>query len=240
MGKPKEFDVIIVGAGLSGSILALGLAQLNLEIAIIEAKNLAILHNLDTTNTRSIAISYKSRHILEQIGIWQSIENMAVPITAIQVSEKGAFNKVNLNAIQENIPAFGYNINLLEFNQIVLQKLSDLKNVTVLDNCELNDLQQDTKGVRIETVSNNNPVNFQANLLIAADGANSKVRQLLDIECDIHDYHQAAVTCNLEINQSHNHKAFERFLTNGLIAMLPLSGNKVLSVWTTTQEHAAQ
>ena len=78
----------------------------------------------------------------------------------------------------------------------------------------------------------------QADLVIAADGARSIVRDLANIETKVWPYQQTALVTHLEAEQAHNATACQRFLRDGPLGMLPLSDGRISVVWSTLPETA--
>jgi len=78
---------------------------------------------------------------------------------------------------------------------------------------------------------NQQPKVITAKLIIAADGANSSVRRLLNIKADEKSYGQTAIVANIGLARGHNNIAYERFTRNGAIAMLPTLGQQSAMVW---------
>jgi 2-octaprenyl-6-methoxyphenol hydroxylase len=72
-------------------------------------------------------------------------------------------------------------------------------------------------------------------LVLGADGSNSTVRRLLDIDLKEHDYQQVAIVSNIALKRFHENKAYERFTEQGPLALLPLSKQRMAVVWTVDQ-----
>jgi ubiquinone biosynthesis UbiH/UbiF/VisC/COQ6 family hydroxylase len=85
------------------------------------------------------------------------------------------------------------------------------------------------------------PIEIKASLVIAADGANSSLRSMLEIQTDQKSYEQRAVVANFLCTNAHLETAFQWFLPGGdILAMLPLPGKQVSMVWSTSPENAAR
>src|SRR3984885_15970905 len=102
-----SFDVAIVGGGMGGATLGVGLAPLNLRVAIIEAiaYNAAAQPSFDE---RTTALSNGSRRILETIGVWAGLDAAASAIRKIHVSDQGRFGFARIDAAEQGLAAMGY------------------------------------------------------------------------------------------------------------------------------------
>jgi 2-octaprenyl-6-methoxyphenol hydroxylase len=264
----KFFDVIISGGGLSGSLMALSLADLTkadgslLSIAIVEANKPEEPQSAELSNTpllfddRVLALSHASAKYLEEINVWQHISSEACPIEKIDISDRGHYGKARIEAEEHGVSALGYVIPMAKIGQGQLKELASKKNIkwftpdTIADinwhaNNEAVMEPQNTVKNSVIGVTLKSGVVLQASLLLACDGANSPCRQLANIDVIKSDYHQVALIANVATKQAHAFKAFERFTEFGPIAMLPLVGlhnqkNRCSLVWTLSPEQSEQ
>ena len=86
-------DIAIIGGGPVGATLALALAAGGIEATVLESRQ----GDTATGDARPLALSYGSRLILEQLGVWQAIGTVS-PIERIHVSQRGAFGRVAMSA----------------------------------------------------------------------------------------------------------------------------------------------
>jgi 2-octaprenyl-6-methoxyphenol hydroxylase len=145
----QQFDVVISGGGLSGSLLALSLSKLNkadgssLSIAIIEAANhlgesaAKYTHTSGNLNDRAklfddrvLALSHGSANYLQQVGVWDLLKQQACSINDIDISDRGHFGKARLNANEQGVDALGYVIDMALIGKAQLQLLSNHTNIT--------------------------------------------------------------------------------------------------------------
>lgn len=258
-----NFDVIISGGGLSGSLMALSLADLTkpdgslLSIAIVEAHKPEL--NIHTevkpkpTNTTSplfddrvLALSHASAKYLKRVDVWKHLSLDACAIKKIDISDRGHYGKARIEAQEHNVSALGYVIAMANIGQGQLKTLASKKNVQWFSPDAIsdinwkpnNDLANNTINVELKSGDT-----LQTSLLLACDGANSSCRQLANIEVNKNDYQQVALIANVTTEKSHNNKAFERFTEFGPIAMLPLvplksAQNRCSLVWTMTEQQS--
>ncbi|MDF2939923.1 MAG: 2-octaprenyl-3-methyl-6-methoxy,4-benzoquinol hydroxylase / 2-octaprenyl-6-methoxyphenol [Gammaproteobacteria bacterium] len=231
MDTQFNFDIVIIGGGLVGTTLALALEPLNLNIAIVEAQ--AEQHFQESSlDARSLALAYGSAKILQGIDLWQFLEAQTTAIKHIHISDKGHFGFTRLDSEQAKVEALGYVIEVSALSTVLYERLKQSKiqrffpaNLISLD-------QSDPNQVKLELQSENGPITLANKLVLGADGANSAVRRLLDIDSKEHDYEQVAIVSNIALKRSHENKAYERFTEEGPLALLPLSDQRMAVVWT--------
>jgi len=251
MSNNKQFfDIIISGGGLSGSLMALSLADLTktdgslLSIAIVEANKpeLSTLagqkaelntHTSPLFDDRVLALSHASAKYLDRVGVWQHISNDACAIDKIDISDRGHYGKARLEAKDHGVSALGYVIAMAKIGQGQLTALACKKNVhwftpdtiSAIDwqpNSKLNTNFNNELANNIVNVTLNSGDVLQTSLLLGCDGVNSPCRKLANIDVNKSDYQQVALIANVATKKAHNNKAFERFTEFGPIAMLPL------------------
>ena len=251
MSNNKQFfDIIISGGGLSGSLMALSLADLTktdgslLSIAIVEANKpeLSTLagqkaelntHTSPLFDDRVLALSHASAKYLDRVGVWQHISNDACAIDKIDISDRGHYGKARLEAKDHGVSALGYVIAMAKIGQGQLTVLACKKNVhwftpdtiSAIDwqpNSKLNTNFNNELANNIVNVTLNSGDVLQTSLLLGCDGVNSPCRKLANIDVNKSDYQQVALIANVATKKAHNNKAFERFTEFGPIAMLPL------------------
>lgn len=222
-----NFDIAIVGAGLVGASLACALKNQELKIALID-KNPLSIQSQDNFDSRALALSLPSIECLKMLDVWPKISNNASVIQTVHVSKKDHFGVSKIHASEHQIPALGYVVNADALNIALNQTVETLPNVTLFRPDEILDLEKNEQGWTIK-LSNKKKLNTK--LLVAADGAESYLRKNQGIDVKIRDYQQTAIVVNVALNLSHQDIAYERFLENGSIAMLPFGENKVKCVW---------
>jgi len=259
------FDVVISGGGLSGTLMALSLADLTkadgslLSIAIIETKSIEAKnqsskianitqHVQATFDDRVLALSHGSAQYLKKVGAWQYLAADATAIEKIHISDRGHYGKARLNAQDHDVSALGYVIEMAKIGQAQLQALASKANVHWFAPDSITEINWQIEHVNIELQSG---TKLQTPLLLACDGANSICRQQANIEVSHSDYGQVALIANVATKIPHNNQAFERFTETGPIAMLPLSplannsqscngDSRCSLVWTLTPDLAKE
>ncbi|OGT36861.1 MAG: hypothetical protein A3F11_08760 [Gammaproteobacteria bacterium RIFCSPHIGHO2_12_FULL_37_14] len=223
-----HYDLIIVGGGLVGSSLALALRESELKIALIEAS----LPQAD--NPRLFGLTESSCQSLKNLGLWQQLKEHATPIHQVHVSYQGYFGAVRLNHADVGLSQLGYVIPARYLEKILHAEIIQQANITYYCPATLKNLQQ-THVATLNIVTGEGEKNLLSPIVIAADGAASTVRSLLNIETEIVDYQQGAIVTETMLQRSHQHIAYERFNASGAIAMLPLVGDRCATIWTADQ-----
>lgn len=238
----NKYDIIIVGSGVVGLTAALSLAkQTSLTIAIIEAK--AVNANWDGAqyDYRVSAISLASQRIFKKLQVWDAITAKRFsPYTTMHVWNATDTSEIYFNCKEVNQPALGFIIEESVMRVSLLDEIKQCGNVEILSPYTLKSIavMPAVSQVQIEC---ENQTTLTAKLLIAADGANSSVRELLDIPLKTWDYQHTAIVATLQTELPHNNTARQRFLETGPLAFLPLENSHCSSiVWSTSHAHAAE
>jgi 2-octaprenyl-6-methoxyphenol hydroxylase len=219
---PLAVDIAIVGGAMAGASLALGLAKLSeslarpLRIALIEAHLANNSH--PGFDARSIAIAHGSIFELTRLGIWPKLQHLGTAIENIHVSDRGHFGMTELNAKPLGLGALGQVVELAKVGKVLFDELAK-SSVNVYCPAKVVTLQAQTDGHLI-TLDDGTVLHCQ--LLVAADGAHSVVRQHLGQPTEKIDFNQSAIVANVSTDKPHQHWAYERFTQTGPLALLPM------------------
>jgi len=255
-----DFDIVISGGGLSGSLLALSLSKLTkangdlLSIAIIEkvvsqqaTANDNKQQNQESAQTffddRVLALSHGSAAYLQKLGVWQTLQADACAISDIDISDRGHFGKARISAKEYGVNALGYVIDMAFIGKAQLHVLAQQKNIHWFSPDNISDIDWQGQEQKNITITLNSGNELTTRLLLACDGGNSPCRKLANIDVSHYDYQQCALIANVAMSKAHNNKAFERFTEFGPIAMLPLKSksgeaNRCSLVWTLSPDEA--
>lgn len=233
-----DYDLIIIGSGMVGACLGLALSQTSRRVAIVEAKTIDE-KQADSVGKRAIALSWGSRGILEQLNSWQELSDEAMPIRHIHVSDKGRFGKTRLSAQNQQVEALGYVVEARCIESVVSTRLA-ATTVDVLSPATLSDYTVNDNGVEVIVSVNGKEQTLSCKLLVGADGGLSKVRQLGPFELKEYPYDQQAITGLIHVESDGNDVAYERFTSEGPIAMLPHFDGLYSLVWTKPSSVAEQ
>ena len=245
---PKKFDsiskkkeaitdqqVLIAGGGHVGLSFALLLAHHGIASTLLEKNSYPTIsptddstrsHYLDSRNT---ALSRRTVQIYQEIGLWDELQSHACRIDTVQISEQGSFGRAQLNKAEEKVESFGQVIENAWLGRKLLLAAQQAPLITLIDNANVTTVQQQTDSVTLSFNYNDeveNEQQLQASVLVACDGRDSTVRQLLDISTTTYDYQQTAIVGVVETDTPHEHEAIERFSPAGPLAVLPLTDPK--------------
>lgn len=235
----RDYDVVIVGAGMVGASLACALAPTGLRIAIIEAVTLKNDYQ-PSYDDRGLTLSPSSRRILEHIGVWQNVLPAINPIKKIHISEQGRFGFTRLDASQANMDELGYVVVARSLGQALHKKISTFENITLICPAELKSFKQSEARVLIELSHSDRTEFITAGLLVGADGSGSLVRRLAAININEHDFKQTAIVANVTTQKPNQATAYERFTHHGPVALLPIDKNRSVLVFTVVTKNASQ
>ena len=229
-----RYDIVIAGGGMIGTCLALALRSLSLKIAIVEA--VAPRQTMQPSfDDRSTALSRSTQRMFAAMGIWPEIRAASTAIERIHVSDKGRFGLSHIDARQEGVEALGYVVINRVLGDVLRRHLNDAPDLDVFCPHRIVDAAASEHGaiVTLETGTA-----LSSDLLIVADGANSTTRELLGIAAQRTDYAQRAVIGNLLTERALDACAFERFTSQGPLALLPIADARAAFVWTVSETQA--
>lgn len=219
----RDFDVVIVGAGMVGASLACALAGLPLSVAVLDAGSASPRASGDGDyDERSTALSYASVRIFRTLDVWSAMAPAATAIRRIHVSQRGRFGVTRLEPADLGLQAFGAVVPNRIIGKALLEKLASLDNVTLLDRTVLESARPGGDRITVGVIRGGERRQLDAQLLVGADGTGSKTRDLLGIGARRHDYGASAIVANVTPVRPHQGAAFERFTQSGPMALLPL------------------
>ncbi|MES2316404.1 MAG: UbiH/UbiF/VisC/COQ6 family ubiquinone biosynthesis hydroxylase [Pseudomonadota bacterium] len=224
------FDVAICGAGPVGMALAALLARRGMDgkrIGLVDAKSLAAA----MTDPRSIALSYGSRLLLEEIGAWPI---PATPIHQIHVSRRGQFGRSMIDRAEQDVPALGY-VTLYGELVTALAGACDRAGVTMIRPARVTGSLEHGDGVNLKLDDGRE---IEAAIVVQAEGG---VFGEQDGKALTRDYHQTAVIARVSTSAPIAHRAYERFTGEGPLALLPqdgADGQQYALVWCVRPETA--
>lgn len=240
--QTRTVDVLVVGGGIAGKACSLGLAQLGLqtiEIAPDLAHSIPAPHG-PRWGQRIYAFSPSTQKLLSHLQIWDALDHSRLqPVRDMRIyGDRGEKNdQLHLSAFEAGTPQLAWigESNVIEHT---LDQAARFQNKLERISDTVKTIEVDQDGV---TAHLNNGGAIRAQLLIAADGANSPIRRELGIEATEESYSQSAVVANWTCTYPHLETAFQWFLPGGdIVAMLPLPDKQVSMVWSTSPENASE
>lgn len=231
------FDVLIVGGGMVGASLAVALKPLQLKVGLIEAFNFGVAEQ-PSYDDRSIALSYGSSRIYQGMGLWGKLRSGVESIEHIHISDRGHFGVTRLEAREENVPALGYVVESRVLGKLLYQELA-AGDVELIVPAKVFQVEQLADRMQVSIEREGVADTLETRLLVVSDGRDSGVREALGIETSRREYHQTALIANVTTAEPHRNTAYERFTSNGPLALLPLTEGRYSLVWTHRDEDVA-
>ena len=218
--------------------MALLAAANGIECVLVE-QNRTTAAEMPADDPRVLALTLASQKILSAIRVWQQLAPEDIGrFERMHVWDENGKGQLDFDSAAINQPTLGYTVRQNELVKALETVRDGLPAVTVCAGVGAVSLSLDRKAIRLE-LSDGRQVS--AKLLIAADGAGSKIRQLAGIDYDARQYGQTAVASIVQTELPHERVARQRFLDKGPIAFLPLADrNRCGVVWSTTPEQATE
>ena len=236
-----NYDIVVVGAGMVGASVAFALAASGYRVAIVETARPTESDEVtgDQYDLRVSAISPRSRGILDRLGIWQQLDDERVCyyeqmyIWHQHGEASIAFDAVDL--VRDNLGAIVENRQLQQALYRACEHETRIE-WFMPDSVEAL-LENDSQGVELRLVSGRC---LSAGLLLAADGRNSPMRNLAGIIARSGQYRQTAFVANVDTEYPHRFTAWQRFLSTGPLAFLPLANGQCAVVWSCDDDLARE
>jgi len=236
MNQSKHYDVIIVGGGMVGLTLACALGQQAFSVAVVEAYEPLDIQAGDDYELRVSAISKSSQQVFENINAWQGmLKRRASPYQHMHVWDATGDGKIHFDAADLGVDVLGHIIENRVVQFSLYEQCQQLRNVELLCPYQVKDIHYSE--AQSEIILDDESC-ITTKLLVGADGANSKVRDVAGIVIDKSAYEQKGVVSVVKSTQFHKSTAWQRFLPTGPLAFLPLSDGRCSIVWSAENQRA--
>ncbi|EHH2556264.1 FAD-dependent 2-octaprenylphenol hydroxylase [Vibrio parahaemolyticus] len=234
----QSVDIAIIGGGMVGLALAAAFKDSDLRIAVIEGSVPDETLN-ELPDVRVSALSRSSETILRKLGAWQGIEQRrAAPYYGMEVWEQDSFAKIEFDAQSMAQPDLGHIVENRVIQLALLEQVQKLENVTLFMPARCATL---AVGEQESWLTLDNGQAMTAKLVVGADGANSWLRNQMDIPLTHWDYGHHALVANVKTADPHHSIARQIFTPHGPLAFLPMSQPNMCSiVWSTEPNRAEE
>lgn len=229
-----QFDLVIIGAGLSGASLAAALRGSRLRLAVIESRPPAATPGWDP---RIYAVSPANAAFLESIGIWGHLDKSRInPVRDMAIcGDRGG--RLDFSAYACGLGELAWILEAGLMQRELWETIRRQHNVTLLCPAEPSRLELEDGAAHLHLADGRT---LSASLVVAADGANSWVRQQAGIEARLSPYGESGVVANFRCEKPHRDCAFQWFREDGILAYLPLPGQLMSMVWSAPQALAEE
>jgi 2-polyprenylphenol 6-hydroxylase len=237
MFSDHSYDVLVVGAGLVGSSCAIALARSGLKVGLLDKR---VLTPFDKENdsilldSRVYTLTPGNAAWLESLGIWQRLDRQRVSF----IDEMEIWGDQDAEA--STAPTLEFSAHVTEFMHmafVVEEKVLRAALWSALPEAGVEIINGDCADLEarahVTLLRLSSGIELQARLVVAADGANSAIRSLAGIAMRSQAYEQQGVVANFEAELPHRHIARQWFMREGVMAWLPLPGNRISMVWST-------
>ena len=235
MSRRGPVDVAVVGAGIVGSAAALALAAEGLRVALVESQA-PPAWRADQADLRVVAVAGDSQALLQRLGAWPDPATMRVQaIRRMRVWDAAGGDELCFDADALGRPCLGH---IVENGLLADRLWAAVKLHPAIElRCpvQLQGLQQSADGVELGLSDGSR---LRARLLVGADGASSRVRELAGVKAGEHDYGQHGLVAYVSTSKPHEDTCWQRFLPGGPLAFLPCADGRSSIVWTLADAEA--
>lgn len=219
-----DYDIAIIGAGLVGASLACTIARHSdahsLRIALVEASVDQQAFNGEEFDPRVVALTQASQNLLNAVGVWDEIANTRVcAYRDMHVWDGEGTAEIHFDCAEVRTNYLGHIVENSVVLNVLRKKVAQYKNITLIQPARVTSLVNSS----CVQVALDNGELINTKLLIAADGAQSKVREIAQFETREWEYGHKAIVTTVQTELPHQATAWQRFMRTGPLAFLPLS-----------------
>lgn len=231
-----DFDIVIVGAGLVGAGFAMGLRGAGLKLALVATQAPAAA--AVSWDSRVYAISPGSAAFLDGLGVWKRLDRERInAVQEMHIRGDRANALLQFSAYESGLPELAWIVESRALQSALWQGLEHQHGLELVcpDRCEALQLRDDAAELTLASGRT-----LRARLVVAADGMHSWARQAAGIAVAEKAYGQMGVVANFACARPHHDTAYQWFREDGVLAYLPLPGQRMSMVWSTPDAHAAE
>jgi len=230
-----EFDVVVVGGGLVGLSVALALENAGFRLALVESQPPPPIPQDDSWDHRVYAISPGTASFLDALRAWQGLPPERVTrVDAMEIHGDDDTARLEFSAYNAGLRELAFIVE----NRLLQQQLWRAMDDSTVRACCPASCAALELGPQEATLWLSDRTELVARLVIGADGNDSWVRAQAGIAMKPVDYGQLGVVANFTCELPHGGVAFQWFRRDGVLALLPLAGNRVAMVWSLLKERA--
>ncbi|PCJ86913.1 MAG: 2-octaprenyl-3-methyl-6-methoxy-1,4-benzoquinol hydroxylase [Thiotrichaceae bacterium] len=249
MTEKACFDIVIVGGGIVGLSLANELIDSDFSVAVVERAELEKIDEAEAneagnikTSCRVSAINRFALKRFQQTGVLQSpLAKRVCVFEKMFVWDQTGVGQIQFDCAELGVSELGVIIENNILQQMLLDNIRTAKNITYFCPETITDIEYSNEcAQRYSVVTLASGKKIQSELLVGADGVNSKVRQAASIQRTKKSYQQQGLVCNVNTAESHQNTAWQCFMPSGPLALLPLYTGQSSIVWSLDDDDAQQ
>jgi len=223
-------DVVIIGGGLVGASLALALQPAGMDVVLVEPR-LPEVPAADAWDSRIYAISPGNAEFLQRLGVWSRLDLQRVQrVETMAISGDRHDGRLQFSAYDAGLRELAYIVESGAMQRAMLEAISAGGGIRMICPAHATGLKFSELSAKVTL---DDGATLDARLAVGTDGRDSLVRRESGIDVQISDYQQFGVVANYETELPHHGTAFQWFRADGILALLPLPGNRVSMVWST-------
>jgi 2-octaprenylphenol hydroxylase len=229
----EAYDLIVVGGGLIGAAAALGAGRQGRRVMLLEKAQPGAVSGRFGMDIRNVSVSPGSRRLLSALGVWNDLP--CAPFVGMHVWEEQGTEALDFSAADVDRQELGWIVENAHLVSALWAALEALESVDMAAGESLEQLAVESSCVTVTTDAGQ----YRGKLLVAADGARSRVRHLLGLETVSYPTGHNALVTLLQTERPHQGIAHQRFLLDGPLALLPSAEpDRVSVVWSQSPEQA--
>ena len=218
-----KFDIAVIGGGPAGLCFADALAKTAQRVLVIETQEHDAIAN-PAFDGREIALTHRSKAIMEKLGLWQLIASEAIsPLRCAKVLNGTALHGMTIERGRGKKAELGYLVSNHHIRKAAFDVATTLPNVTLRAGVKVTELNTSAAGGNV-TLSDGSSI--ACSLIVAVDSRYSMARRAMGIAAKMHDYGKQMMVCVMEHDEPHNHVAWEWFDYGQTLALLPMNGGR--------------
>ncbi|HSH27855.1 MAG TPA: FAD-dependent oxidoreductase, partial [Wenzhouxiangella sp.] len=223
-----DHDIVVVGGGVAGATTAALLAQSGHRVALIDQRRPRMPEPSADFNPRVVAIAPGSAAVLTAAGAWNHLpDNRIGPYDRMQVHAGGG--KIDFRASEHGLGKLGWIVEVPRLQACCWQALEAIDGAELIAPASVTAIDQRETHIRLQLEDGQT---IRSRLLVAADGARSRLRQLAGMTTDLWHYNQQALVTHVATERANDGLAWQRFTEHGPLALLPLADGRSSIVWS--------